>query len=74
MKCSKSASKGPLAETPRRSNTRCRVRYCCIFTAVDLENRGNAAFTLRGVNVTGLPVAYPGAPVRGVQIGMIERF
>jgi predicted porin len=44
------------------------------FTAADLENRGNAAFTLRGVNVTGLPVAYPGAPVRGVQIGMIERF
>ncbi|WP_133648783.1 porin [Paraburkholderia flava] len=43
-------------------------------TAADLENRGNAAFTLRGVNVTGLPVAYPGAPVRGVQIGMIERF
>jgi len=44
------------------------------FTAADLENRRNAAFTLRGVNVTGLPVAYPGAPVRGVQIGMIERF
>jgi predicted porin len=44
------------------------------FTAADLENRDNATFTLRGVNVTGLPVAYPGAPVRGVQIGMIERF
>ncbi|SAL40314.1 gram-negative porin domain protein [Caballeronia sordidicola] len=44
------------------------------FTAADLENRGNAQFVLRGVNVTGLPVAYPGAPVRGVQAGMIERF
>ena len=44
------------------------------FTASDLENRGNATFTLRGVNVTGLPVAYPGAPVRGVQLGMIEQF
>jgi predicted porin len=43
-------------------------------SAADLENRGQATFTLRGVNVTGLPVAYPGAPVRGVQIGMIERF
>jgi hypothetical protein len=39
-----------------------------------LRNRGNATFTLRGVNVTGLPTAYPGAPVRGVQIGMINRF
>ncbi|MEP9323037.1 porin [Paraburkholderia phymatum] len=43
-------------------------------SAADLENRGQAAFTLRGVNVTGIPVAYPGAPVRGVQVGMIERF
>ncbi|MDR5735768.1 porin [Caballeronia sp. LZ025] len=39
-----------------------------------LRNRGNATFTLRGVNVTGLPPAYPGAPVRGVQVGMIDRF
>jgi hypothetical protein len=39
-----------------------------------LRNRGDATFTLRGVNVVGLPVAYPGAPVRGVQVGMIERF
>jgi predicted porin len=39
-----------------------------------LRNRGNATFTLRGVNVTGLTPAYPGAPVRGVQIGMIDRF
>jgi len=39
-----------------------------------LRNHGDATFTLRGVNVTGLPTAYPGAPVRGVQVGMIERF
>jgi predicted porin len=39
-----------------------------------LRNYGNATFTLRGVNVTGLAPAYPGAPVRGVQLGMIERF
>lgn len=39
-----------------------------------LRNRNQATFTLRGVNVTGLPPTYPGAPVRGVQLGMIERF
>ncbi|MBA1363873.1 porin [Burkholderia gladioli] len=39
-----------------------------------LRNRGKANFTLRGVNVTGLPPAHPGATVKGVQIGMIERF
>lgn len=39
-----------------------------------LNNHADATFTLRGVNVTGIPVAYPGAPVRGVQVGMIERF
>ena len=39
-----------------------------------LRNHHDATFTLRGVNVTGLPAAYPGAPVRGVQLGMIERF
>lgn len=43
-------------------------------SAASLRNRGSGAFTLRGVNVTGLPVAYPGAPVRGFQIGMIDRF
>ena len=40
----------------------------------NLENHGQATFTLRGVNVVGLPVAYPGAPMRGVQVWMIERF
>jgi hypothetical protein len=39
-----------------------------------LRNRGEGEQTLRGVNVTGLPPAYPGAPVRGVQFGAIQRF
>ncbi|WP_244107624.1 porin [Burkholderia anthina] len=39
-----------------------------------LRNRNNATFTLRGVNVTGLPPSWPGSLVRGVQIGMIDRF
>jgi predicted porin len=39
-----------------------------------LRNRGDATFTLRGVNVVGLTPSYAGAPVRGVQIGMLERF
>ncbi|WP_260854427.1 porin [Paraburkholderia sp. BCC1884] len=44
------------------------------FSAAYLSNHDDARFTLRGVNVTGLPVAYPGAPVKGVQLGVIERF
>ena len=39
-----------------------------------LRNHGSAEFTLRGVDVTGLTPAYPGAPVRGVQFGLIDRF
>ncbi|AFQ49831.1 porin [Burkholderia cepacia] len=39
-----------------------------------LRNRGHAAFTLKGVNVTGLPPSWPGAAVRGFQLGMIDRF
>jgi predicted porin len=39
-----------------------------------LRNRADAEFTLRGVDVTGLAPAYPGAPVRGVQFGVIDRF
>ncbi|RKE37438.1 putative porin [Paraburkholderia sp. BL23I1N1] len=39
-----------------------------------LHNRGQAEFTLRGVNVTGLTPSWPGAFVRGVQFGMIDRF
>jgi predicted porin len=44
------------------------------FSAAYLANHDDARFTLRGVNVTGLPVAYPGAPVAGVQLGVIQRF
>lgn len=43
-------------------------------SAAMLRNHGDAEFTLRGVNVTGLAPAYPGAPIRGVQVGMIDRF
>ncbi|HTH61090.1 MAG TPA: porin [Paraburkholderia sp.] len=39
-----------------------------------LRNKGESEETLRGVNTVGLPPAYPGAPVRGVQFGAIERF
>ena len=39
-----------------------------------LRNKGDAEMTLRGVNTVGLPPAYPGAPVRGVQLGAIDRF
>ncbi len=39
-----------------------------------LRNRGQAEFTLKGVNVTGLTPSWPGASVRGVQLGMIDRF
>lgn len=46
----------------------------CYASAGWLRNRGNATLTIRGVNVTGLTPAYAGAAVRGVQIGMIDRF
>lgn len=39
-----------------------------------LRNRGQGEFTLRGVNVTGLTPSWPGASVRGVQFGMLDRF
>ncbi|NIE67105.1 porin [Burkholderia sp. Ax-1719] len=39
-----------------------------------LRNRGQGEFTLKGVNVTGLTPSWPGASVRGVQFGMIDRF
>ncbi|MFM0738717.1 porin [Paraburkholderia xenovorans] len=44
------------------------------FSAAYLANHDQASFTLRGVNVTGLPVAYPGAPVKGMQLGLLQRF
>ena len=39
-----------------------------------LRNHADAGFTLRGVDVAGLAPASPGAPVRGVQFGVIDRF
>ncbi|RQS46245.1 porin [Burkholderia sp. Bp8990] len=39
-----------------------------------LHNRGQATYTLRGVNVTGLTPSWPGASVRGIQFGVIDRF
>lgn len=39
-----------------------------------LRNRGQGEFTLKGVNVTGLAPSWPGASVRGVQFGVIDRF
>ncbi|WP_183724632.1 porin [Paraburkholderia bannensis] len=39
-----------------------------------LRNRGQGEFTLKGVNVTGLTPSWPGASVRGVQFGMVDRF
>ncbi|RQR85334.1 porin [Burkholderia sp. Bp9012] len=43
-------------------------------SAAWLHNRGQAAFTLKGVNVIGLTPSWPGASVRGIQFGMIDRF
>ena len=39
-----------------------------------LRNHGQGEFTLKGVNVTGLTPSWPGATVRGVQLGVIDRF
>jgi len=39
-----------------------------------LRNRAQGVFTLRGVNVTGLTPSQPGASVRGVQLGLLQRF
>ena len=39
-----------------------------------LRNHGEGEFTLKGANVTGLAPSWPGASVRGVQLGMIDRF
>ncbi|WP_407945288.1 porin [Paraburkholderia antibiotica] len=51
--------------------SRTLLLYC---SAAYLANHDDSSFTLRGVNVTGLPVAYPGAPVAGVQFGLLQRF
>lgn len=39
-----------------------------------LRNRNEAAYTLAGAANAGLPLAYPGANARGVQIGIVHRF
>jgi predicted porin len=39
-----------------------------------LQNRGLATYTLAGAANAGLPLAYPGADARGVQLGIVHRF
>lgn len=39
-----------------------------------LRNANIATYTLNGAAVAGLPVAYPGAPVRGLQLGIVHFF
>lgn len=39
-----------------------------------LRNRNEASYTLAGAANPGLPLAYPGADARGVQLGIVHRF
>lgn len=39
-----------------------------------LKNTGRAGYALGGAAVAGLPLAYPGAPARGVQAGIVHFF
>ncbi|WP_175871206.1 porin [Burkholderia sp. BCC0397] len=39
-----------------------------------LRNRNRAGYTLAGAANPGLPLAYPGANARGVQLGIVHRF
>jgi predicted porin len=39
-----------------------------------LRNRNEAGYTLAGAANPGLPLAYPGADARGVQLGIVHRF
>jgi predicted porin len=39
-----------------------------------LRNRNEAGYTLAGAANPGLPLAYPGADARGVQVGIVHRF
>jgi predicted porin len=39
-----------------------------------LQNRGQASYRLAGSANAGLPLAYPGADARGIQLGMVHRF
>jgi hypothetical protein len=38
------------------------------------RNRNQASYTLAGATNPGLPLAYPGADARGVQVGIVHRF
>jgi predicted porin len=50
------------------------VRTSLYASAAYLWNKKNATYTLNGATVTGIPVDYPGAPVRGVLFGMMHKF
>jgi predicted porin len=39
-----------------------------------LRNRNQAEYTLAGAANAGLPLAYPGADARGLQVGVVHRF
>ncbi|MBB3005045.1 putative porin [Paraburkholderia tropica] len=39
-----------------------------------LDNRGTAQYRLAGAANAGLALAYPGAPARGVQVGVVQAF
>lgn len=39
-----------------------------------LKNTGTAGYTLGGAAVAGMPLAYPGAPARGMQAGIVHYF
>ncbi|RQQ45038.1 porin [Burkholderia stagnalis] len=39
-----------------------------------LDNRNEASYTLAGSANPGLPLAYPGAPARGISLGMFHKF
>jgi predicted porin len=43
-------------------------------TFARLNNHHRALYTLRGVNVVGIPPAFPGADMTGGQLGVLHRF
>jgi predicted porin len=50
------------------------VRTTVYAGAAYLWNRRKATFTLNGATVTGIPADYPGAPIRGIQLGLMHKF
>jgi predicted porin len=50
------------------------VRTTLYAGAAYLWNKKNATFTLNGATVTGIPVDYPGAPIKGFQVGTMHKF